>query len=143
MSPKPSQSSSISYSSHHSSPRQLQANVPIDDFRNTQVAIEECRRRCRVSYREHYASQPTSSPRKRKTSKTHSSNSSYSPGPDFQEMRQLQGLYGEIQQSHAFDQSDDNSIRSGQSEDDERDERSHSFNMYLESEKENRQTSYR
>ena len=115
----------------------------MNDFRNTQVAIEECRRRCRVSCREHYGSPPTvSPPRKRKSSKAHPMNSSSSPTTDYQEMRQ-EGLYGEIQQSHAFDQIDDDSITSDYSEQDERDERSYNFKIFSESEKENRHTSFR
>ena len=115
----------------------------MNDFRNTQVAIEECRRRCRVSYREHYGSPPTvSPPRKRKSSKAHPMNSSSPPTTDYQEMRQ-EGLYGEIQQSHAFDQIDDDSITSDYSEQDERDERSYNFKIFSESEKENRHTSFR
>lgn len=127
-----------------SSPRgvHVPTHVEINDFRNTQLAIEECRRRCRVSYREQFTSQPKASPRQRKTSQKHPKShhrqhSSQSNGS--QDM--TQSFYGDIEQSQAFDQGEDCSMTSDFSEEDER---TYNLKMFLDDEdKENRPTTYR
>ena len=134
-----------------SSPRQVHVptHIEINDFRNTQLAIEECRRRCRVSYREQFTSQPRASPRQRKTSEIHPKSTSQnhpkshhrqsSHSNDSQDMRQ--SFYGDIEQSQAFDQGEDCSMTSDFSEEDER---TYNFKMFLDDQdKENRPTTYR